>query len=71
MKWISYVYAYISLPSHLQVSTEHQAEFPVLYSGFPLAIYFTHGSVHMLIPISQFIPPLFPRGSFFNVTFQK
>ena len=30
---------------------------PVLYSSFPLAIYFTHGSVYMSILISQFIPP--------------
>ena len=25
------------------VTTEHQAELPVLYSRFPLDIYFTHG----------------------------
>ena len=40
-----------------QVITEHQAELPVLYSRFPLAICFTHGSVSMSILISQFIPP--------------
>ena len=35
-----------SHPSRLSLShTEHQAEFPVLKSAFPLAIYFTHGSV--------------------------
>ena len=52
MKWISYVYTYISslldLPLHspilpIWVITEHQAEIPVLYSRFPLAICFTHG----------------------------
>ena len=43
------------------VITEHQTELPVLYGRFPLAIYFTHGSVYMSIPISQFIPfPLPP-----------
>ena len=39
-----------------QVNTEHGAELPVLYSGFPLAIYFTHSGVHMSILISQFTP---------------
>ena len=32
-------------------------EFPVLYSRFPLVIYFTQGSVYMSILISQFVPP--------------
>ena len=31
----------------LCVITEHQAELPVLYSSFPLAVYFTHGSTSM------------------------
>ena len=49
-----YVYIY-SLPfglfsepppnSPIKVITEHRAELPVLSSRFPLAIYFTHGSV--------------------------
>ena len=53
MKWISYVYTYIpslmSLPPSptsnppTQVITGHWGELPVLYSRFPLAIYFTHG----------------------------
>lgn len=34
---------------------------PVLYSRFPLAIYFVHGSVHRSILISQFIPPSLPH----------
>ena len=50
-------------PSHLQphctlyVVTEHLVEFPVLYSNFPLAIYFTYGQVYVLMLLSQFIPP--------------
>ena len=63
-----YVYIYSLLlgpPSHphpippIQVTTEHRADLLVLYSRFPLAIYFIHGSVYMSIPISQFtLPPL-------------
>ena len=66
MKWISYMYNYIpSLldlsptphpPSHPSRSTEHRVELPVLYSMFPLAICFMHGSVYMSILISQFVP---------------
>ena len=63
-----YVYIYpfpLGSPSHppppshpsIQVITEHRAELPVLYSRFPLAIYFTHGSVFMSDLITQFIPP--------------
>ena len=40
----------------LYVTTELWAELPVLHSSFPLAIYFTHGSVHRSIPTSQFTP---------------
>ena len=29
--------------------TEHRAELPVLYSSFPLASYFTHGSVYVSV----------------------
>ena len=39
-----------------RVTTEHWAELPVLYDSFPLAIYFTHGSVYISIPFSWFIP---------------
>ena len=35
---------------------EHQAKLPVPDSRIPLAICFIHDSVHMSIPISQFIP---------------
>ena len=31
----------------LLVIIEHQAEFPMLYRSFPLAIYFTHGSIYI------------------------
>ena len=41
----------------IEVITEHRAELPVLYSRFPLAIYFTYGSVFMSDLISHFIPP--------------
>ena len=47
----------------IQVTTEHQVMFPMLYDRFSLAIYFIHSSVYMSIPISQFIhPPSFPLG---------
>ena len=66
-KWISYTYTYIpisppscvSLPpslSHPSRWTQHQADLPVLCSCFPLAIYFTFGSVYMSMPLSHFIP---------------
>ena len=66
VKWISYMYTYIlSLsdvsptptphPTHL---SHHRAPHRALcvYSSFPQAIYFTHGSVHMSVLLSQFIP---------------
>ena len=34
-------------PSHPFRSSQHQAEVPVIYNSFPLAIYFTHGSVYV------------------------
>ena len=40
----------------LQVVTKHRADLPVLCSCFPLAIYFTFGSVYMSMPPSHFIP---------------
>ena len=43
--------------THSLGTTENQAELPVIYSRFPLAICFRHGSVYMSMPISQFIPP--------------
>jgi len=65
MKEGMYIYTHTHLngkdrfPSHLG---HHRAliEFPVLYSRFSLVIYFLYNSVHMLIPISQITPPLFP-----------
>ena len=39
-----------------QVVTKHRADLPVLCSCFPLAIYFTFGSVYMSMPLSHFVP---------------
>ena len=55
-----YIYPHISSLLHLpptlhipplQVVTKHQADLPVLCGCFPLAIYFTFGSVYMSSPI--------------------
>ena len=40
----------------LQVVTKHRADLPVLCSCFPLAIYFTFGSVYKSMPLSHFVP---------------
>ena len=40
----------------LQVVTKHRADLPVLCGCFPLAIYFTFGSVYMSMPLSHFVP---------------
>ena len=40
----------------LQVDTKHEADLAVLCGCFPLAIYFTFGSVYMSMPLSHFIP---------------
>ena len=49
----------------LQVDTKHRAGLPVLCGCFPLAIYFTFGSVYMSMPLSHFVPasrsPLCPQ----------
>ena len=44
-------------PTHLGHHRAPRGELPVLYSRFPLALYFTHGSVFMSNLISHFIPP--------------
>ena len=60
-----YVYIYPHIPSllrlpptlpipPLQVVTKHRADLPVLCGCFPLAIYFTFGSVYMSMPLSHF-----------------
>ena len=41
----------------LKVIIEHGAELPVLYSSFPLALYFTQSGLYMAVLLSQFIPP--------------
>ena len=51
----------------LWVITEHRAELPVLYSSFPIAIYFTHNT-HMPVLLSQFIP--FPFLSHVHPSFR-
>ena len=56
-----YTYIPISPPScdslpPLQVVTKYRADLPVLCSCFPLAIYFTFGSVYMSMLLSHFIP---------------
>ena len=69
-KWISYTYTYIpislpsciSLPPSLLVVTNHRADLPVLCDCFPLAIYFTFGSVYMSMPLSHFVPA-YPSSS--------
>ena len=49
-----------SYPRHpippLQFITEHQAGLPLLHNRFPLATNFAHGSVYMLMLLSQFCP---------------
>ena len=39
----------------LQVVKKHRADLPVLRGCFPLAIYFTFGSVYMSMPLSHFV----------------
>ena len=61
-----YIYPHISSLLHLppshhpypthQVVTEHQADLPVLCGCFPLASYFTFGSVYMSMPLSHMVP---------------
>ena len=62
-----YVYIYPHIPSlvcfpptipipPLWVVTKHEADLPVLCSCFPLAIYFTFGSVCMSMPLSHVVP---------------
>ena len=59
------VYAHISTLLHLPptllipplyVVAKHRADLPVPCSCFPLAIYFTFGSVYKSVPLSHFIP---------------
>ena len=61
-----YIYTYPHNPSllclpptlpipPLQVDTKHRADLPVLCGCFPLAIYFTYGSVYMSTLLSHFV----------------
>ena len=59
-KWTSYTYTFFGLPTHLgphRALNRTPCAIPVLCS---LVIYFIHSinDVNMLIPISQFIPPI-------------
>ena len=59
-----------SIPA-LQVVTEPWAELPILYSVFPLAIYFMCGNMYVSVLLSQFIPPTPPPAvsrSLFSVS---
>ena len=56
-----YTYIPISLPSCASLPPslshpKHRADLPVLCSCFPLAIYFTFGSVYMSMTLSHFVP---------------
>ena len=60
-----YIYPHISSLLHLpttlpippfQVVTKHRHDLPVLCGCFPLAIYFTFGSVYMSMPLFHFVP---------------
>ena len=42
-------------PSHSSRSSQCQTGLPVLYSSFPLAIYFTHGIAYVSMLLSQFV----------------
>ena len=67
-KWISYTYTYIpiSLPSCISLPltlpippprwSQSTAGLPVLCGCFPLAIYFTFGSVYISMSLSHFVP---------------
>ena len=67
-----YMYPHISSLLHLrptlpipplQLVTKHRADLPVLCSCFPLAIYFTFGSVYMSVLLSHFVPASPSPGS--------
>ena len=56
--------------------SENQSELPVLYSSFPPAIYFTHGSVYVSVLLSEFtspspIVPLWPNGMRYSEQWPK
>ena len=58
-KWFSYTYTYcFSNSFSIYITIRYWAEFPVLCSRSLLVIYVIHSSEYMLIPNSQFIPPL-------------
>ena len=61
---------YPSTITVIQVLTEHRAELPMLYSNFPLVIYFTHGGAHssVCLPIHPNpLPSLHVHSSILSV----
>ena len=54
--WSSFFFSTFFFNCKIHTKCVILTEFPVLYSRFSLVIY----SVYMLIPVSQFIPPLIP-----------
>ena len=71
-----YVYIYplpLGPPCHpFRSSQSTQLSFLCcIYSSFPLAIYFTHGSVYLSFPVSQFFPPSLSRRNKMSVHMRK
>ena len=59
----------LASPSHPPYPTSlgghnHPADLPVLCGCFPLAIYFTFGSVYMSMPLSHFVPAYPPPSPY-------
>ena len=64
-KLYEYIYPFpLRPPLYLHIPLIYAiTELPVIYSRFPLAISFTHGTVYMSVLVSQFIP-LVPKCLF-------
>ena len=56
----TYIPSFIGFPLH-QVTPEHLAEFPMLYSTSSLVIYFIHSTVYMSVSISLFLWSKWPE----------
>ena len=63
-----YIHLFVFRFHSYMVITENLVEFPVVYCGFVLAVYFICSSVYMSIPVSQLISPL-PHFHFSNNNF--
>ena len=55
--------SFLPTPPPVSPLLEYRAELPLLYSRFPLPIYFRHGRVYMSVPICQFIAPSLPPST--------